>query len=982
MTATTDLAEIAEIDFSDEAHEAFRAFGAYANYRAIPSVLDGLKPGARRMLWAMRQNGYVPGKRNAKAMSVVGDILKYHPHGDCLAASTRVMALDGTFPTIASLTESGVESLEVLSVGAGGAVVPARAHSFRVGQHAKTTYRVHLSDGTSLTTTGDHQFLLADGSWVRAKDLVDGPALRGAWRGADAVVVDHDLTWVVRVEPSSHGVAVPMYDFTVDGHQNMLVAPDGASLTSPFGVGLVTVHNSSVYGAMVTVAHVPSEGLSVKRLVPLIHGQGGWGDLDFGAAAPRYTECRLNEAAMALLGIDEVVTGGAPEVDENGVDMVENYSGERLEPVVLPALWPAFVVNGNEGIGAGVAMDAAPHALGEVMDLAIALLESPNLRTSTSARILPGPDLPCEADVFDTEDGGIAAYMATGKGSFVMRARYEIETYAGEKKTHGSRIVVTGLPYRISATKVVEGVSGMIEAGELPAGVSVSNYSDAAVRVVIDVASNDAQDVLARLLHFGRKSHLQESFTVSSNAVVDSRIQCVGPVEATRLWVEHRRVVVRRRSRFRLDKALSRLELVQGFLIAIPSAAAIVETIRASADRPAASAAMVTLYGLSERQAGAVLDMSLSRLTRLGTEQYEAERDALNVIVATCTELLGEPKVLDARLRTEFRATKARYQAPRRTRLRLDESAAVARPAAIEVVVASKPGYLVATAGHYVRFTSRRPSASPIVGNDHVVAVDKVSDTDALEVVTSFGAQHRVPMASVPEKMTKVDALLPLAVGEKVVAARCPALAGPSPDLVLVTTAGAIKLVEASTWGDLRAGKTKPVLAAGAGSGCELLAAYFLPPGADIALLSSAGRILRLDAGALTRKGRSAGAIPGIKMAAGVAAIWSGPVAPGDRLAYLTQGEKVAVVDMDSIAPASRATNGSSITRTKSALARAVMLEGETLSWYLPSAEEAASLEVSELAVGADLSDRQLKVVAAGAVLSAHALWSGPAPGA
>lgn len=804
-----------DTEFVSEATEAFRDFGAYNNYRAIASVIDGLRPGARRVLWAMSRNGAVPGRRTVKAMSAIGDVLKYHPHGD-----------------------------------------------------------------------------------------------------------------------------------------------------------------SGTYDSMVSMAHSPSEGDPVKRLVPLIHGQGSWGDLDNGAAAPRYTECRLNERAMALLGIDQDVVRGPSEIDENGVDLVPNYSGDLLEPPVLPALFPNFVVNGADGIGLGIATQSASHNLGEVMELAIQML-STDPRWSTVQKLLPGPDMPCDADIFDGPEGNdIRSYMETGHGSFLMRARYSVEEYKITSRRKGHEITIVGLPYRISPTMVVEGILSLIDAANLPQDLEVANYTDSSgIRVVVDVKENDPDDIVQRLLYYGSTSRMQTSFSVYSRASVDGKVETLGTIDAIRHWIDHRRVVVRRRTRYRLERAEERIEVIQGFLKAIPLAEKIIEVVRSSKDRSEAAKRMTDRWEFTQPQTTAILDLTIGQITRLGVDRYERERDELEAKIRECRDILADQSTLDAVLRREMRAVRDAHGPARRCTLRLDESPYVDRPSTPAVEIPAVPGYLARTGTNFLRWVSKR-SIKGIVGQDHVVQFVRATDQNMLEGISTWGYHYRAEIGSVPDKKpVKADSLFGLDPGEELVLANSSISEELGSDIVLITKDGMIKRIDFDVYGGHREGKHYSVI--NLGDGDSVQHAFFLPPGKDVALLTGYGRLLRIANEDLLSKGRAARGNPAIRLddADNDSVVWAGAVDDEDQIIYWNSEERVGWFSAGEVEPASRATMGRTITRSEFLIKGAIRDGGSELRWFTGSLEEPQTVTLDAPSSGVGLSDRQLRVEAPD-ILKAPAIWT------
>lgn len=741
--------------------------------------------------------------------------------------------------------------------------------------------------------------------------------------------------------------------------------------------------DSAIYDTMTGMAHVPDEGLPFKRAVPLIHGQGAWGDLyDKNAAASRYTECRLSPEALALLGQDNDILGTTvSEIKENGVDLFPNFDGQEVEPMVLPSLWPAFLVNSSKGIGVGIACNTASHNLREVMNLAIYMIDTPTPRMSKILEIMPGPDMPCDADIYDNEGNGIERYYNEGLGSFVMRARVTVEEYKITAKKKGHQIIVHGTPYQVAAEHVNEGVMGMINGGYLPPEVTVGNFSSmkSGTRVVIDVKENDPQDVLQRLFYYGSRSRMQESFSVNSNAIVDGQVRTVGTIEALRKWVDHRRVVVRRRSRFRMERAQGRLEIVEGFLKAIPIAEKIVELVRASAGRAEAELALQGQeWGFSERQASAILDMTLAQLTRLTTDRYLEEKATLEALISECNELITNPKALDTRLKKEMRAVRDKYGYDRRCEIKTGSSQVDApTEPAVEIPVVN--GYLVRTATNWIRWATRA-NVKPIVGSDYVVEKTRVTDANRIEAISNQGWHYRMFLSDIPEKMTKADALFPFGPGEKVVFTGSSAPLGEDVSFILVAQSpGEAPLVKKIAWNDwatLRAGKNRPVFPLG--EGWEITHAFFLPAeGHDITLITSYGHMLKIDSDGIAFKGRSAQGNPVMRLQTNDGEdriVWAGATQEDDQLTYWTTTNQVGWFNTGKVDYGNRNTLGKLISKSSSLIKGVVKGDGDQLRYFDGSTEEPYSVTLEGQPASTGLNDSKL-IVSAPGIQKANAIW-------
>lgn len=744
--------------------------------------------------------------------------------------------------------------------------------------------------------------------------------------------------------------------------------------------------HGSVYGTIVGLAQ------PFNKLLPLIDSQGNFGSTSFGPAASRYTECRLDTSAMMLLGVADFI--GASEISENGVDLHPNYSGEFEEPYILPALWPNFIVNGNEGIGTGIAMKSASHNIAEVMELAIRMVDNPNPRMSTVMDILPGPDMPCDADIFDNK-GGIEAYYTTGNGSFTMRAQYTIESYGDDAPVKrgrgkapantptsttgkGKRIVITGLPYKVDPNKVMESVASLVTQELLPRDVQVMNAtSSKGMRIIIDIKQNDPEDMIQRLLFHVREKNvglLQQDYNVNMNGWMNGSIKRgVGVLEALRAWIGHRRHVVKRRSRYRLTKAQERLELVEGFLMAVPIAKEIVVLVTGSKDRPEAAEKMMKKWGFTINQANAVLALNIGQITKIGVEKYIEEKKELEAIIDDCNLLIHNPKELDLRLKKEMREVKKTFAAPRRCTLRLGESGVVEKPKAPAIERVPVNGFFVRTGSNWVRW-AERSSVSRIVGNDHVVQLSKITDLDFVEGVSNKGTHYRVAASSLPPKMTKIDALFPMEPGEKVVFVNSDATIGKGGnDIVLVTKNGMIKRIDHDVYKAHRVNRPQALVTLDEGD--EVQHVFMLEKGALIGAVTKNGRMIKLDGDTILAKGKKARGIPLVKFTSETDGIaWAGTVKDTDKVIYWTDKLGAGAFNASSLEVMNRNVRGDLITKSKASILGVQVGSESKLTWFDGLTDAPETVDVASLRTSMISADRQLLVLPK-SIKNAGSIW-------
>ncbi len=439
--------------------------------------------------------------------------------------------------------------------------------------------------------------------------------------------------------------------------------------------------DSSVYDALVRMA----QPFSMRH--PLVQGQGNFGSVDGDpAAAYRYTESRLTRLAAEL----------ASDLDKQTVDFIPNFDEQHEEPTVLPARFPNLLVNGSNGIAVGMATNIPPHNLAEVIDATILLIEKPEATLAELFLLVPGPDFPTAGQLC----GRMGAYQAyaTGRGSVTMRARHIVERVSGSADRE--QIVVTELPYQVNKARLHAKIGGLIREKRVEGIREVRDESDRdGMRLVIELKKDVFPQVVVNQLF--RLTELQTTFGIINLAIVNGRPAVLTLKEALEIFIAHRREVVTRRTRFELDRAEAQRELVEGLGMVTTDTDLVIRTIRTSADqeeakrrlmalplagleefvrragRPEAEIAEAALrkdYRLSDRQAKAILDMRLARLTGLEQEKLAREYAELAEDIARLRGILADEAVLLALIVAELREIKEKYGEPRRTEIIDDEA--------------------------------------------------------------------------------------------------------------------------------------------------------------------------------------------------------------------------------------------------------------------------------------------------------------------
>ncbi len=445
--------------------------------------------------------------------------------------------------------------------------------------------------------------------------------------------------------------------------------------------------DQSVYDAMVRLA----QDFAVRY--PLVDGQGNFGNIDGdNAAAMRYTEARLTEVAEALLD----------GIDEDAIDFRETYDGEGKEPVVLPAAFPNLLANGASGIAVGMATNIPPHNVGEICDALRHLIKFPNATVAKLVDLMPGPDFPTGGELVESAETLVDAY-STGRGSFRVRARWEVEKLKGGTY----QIVVTEMPFQVPKARLIEKVAEMLQAKKLPLLTDIRDESAEDVRIVLEPKSRNVEpEVLME--HLFRQTDLETRFGLNMNVLdADNTPRVMSLRDVLQAFLDHRHEVLVRRSNHRLEKIERRLEVLEGYLVAYLNLDEVIRIIREE-DEP--KAVMMERWSLTDVQAEAILNMRLRALRKLEEIEIRNERDKLSEEREDLIGLLGDEarrwKVIDYEVAQIKERFGPKTELGRRRTIRGDAPTAevVSIEAYIEkepvTVIASDKGWIRAVKGH------------------------------------------------------------------------------------------------------------------------------------------------------------------------------------------------------------------------------------------------------------------------------------------
>jgi DNA gyrase subunit A len=615
--------------------------------------------------------------------------------------------------------------------------------------------------------------------------------------------------------------------------------------------------DSAIYDAVVRMA----QDFSMRY--ELVDGQGNFGSLDGdNAAAMRYTEVRLTKLAEELMRDD---------IDKETVDWIPNYDGTEKEPSVLPAKFPNLLVNGSSGIAVGMATNIPPHNLGEVVDACLLMIEKPHATVVELMKVLPGPDFPTAGFIHGI-DGIYQAYK-TGRGIVQMRARAVIET---SKKGDKQQIVVTEIPYMTNKARMIEKIAEMVHDKRIDGISDLRDESDRdGIRIVIELKRAEVAEVVLNNLY--RNTQLQTTFGIIFLAIVNNKPEVMDLPTMLRHFIEHRKEVVVRRTRFDLKKAEEREHILAGLVIALDNIDRVIAIIRASGTPPDAKAALTNEFGFSDVQAQAILDMRLQRLTSLEAGKIREEREQTLETIRKLREILESEQLVLSIISDELRQIKEQYGDARRT-----EIIAEASEITIEDMIADEDMVITVSRGGYIKrsplslYRSQRRGGKGRIGmatkEEDIVEHLFVASTHAyILVFTDKGRLYWLKVHAIPEvganaRGKAIVNLLPVGQGENVRALLTVRDFEAGKYVVMATRAGRIKKTELTAFSNVR---QSGIIAIDINEGDDLHAVRLSDGQSDIFIGTHDGRAIRFNESEVRPMGRGAAGVKGISLREG-----------------------------------------------------------------------------------------------------------------
>jgi len=633
----------------------------------------------------------------------------------------------------------------------------------------------------------------------------------------------------------------------------------------------------AVYDSMVNMAQ------DFSYRYPLIHGQGNFGSIDGdGAAAMRYTEAKMSKVSSLLL----------LNLEKETVDFRPNYDQTRKEPVVLPTAVPSLILNGTLGIAVGMATNIPPHNLAEVVDATIHLIDNKDATTEDLMEFIKGPDFPVGGIVYGQTD--LLHAYSTGRGGVVTRGEAEII----EQKSGTFQIIITSIPYRVNKSVLIESIATLIQEKKLEGIKGLRDESTKDIRIVIDLKSGIFPQKVLNYIY--KHTQLEQSFNFNIVALVDGVPQTLSLKSLLKEFIDHRVVVVRRRTEYDLRKAKEREHILLGLKKALDHIDRVISVIRASKDTTVAKTNLMKEFKFSDLQAVAILEMKLQKLAGLERKNVELELKEKQELIKELEALLASPKKMMAVISSELKDIKEKYSDVRRTRIVKGGVKAINE----EDLIPEKESVLVFTKGGYVKrtdpseyHTQKRGGVGVIdietKEEDFVTMLVSANTHSDLLFFTNLGKAYQIKMYDIPEgkRATKGKSIMNFISlsGDEKVTSILPIdkeTKKTVETLMLVTKMGVTKKVGAESFKDVR---RSGLIAIKLDKEDELQAVLAISKDDDVMLATTLGQSIRFKEKDVREMGRGAGGVRAIKLGKGDFVIGVDRIPKGEtKLSILT----------------------------------------------------------------------------------------------
>ena len=623
---------------------------------------------------------------------------------------------------------------------------------------------------------------------------------------------------------------------------------------------------------------------------PLVDGHGNFGSVDGDSpAAMRYTEARLATIAMEMLA----------DLQKDTVDFRPNFDESLKEPVVLPSRFPNLLANGASGIAVGMATNIPPHNLGELIDALEYLISHPDASVQELMRFIPGPDFPTGGIIVGHE--GIRNAYQTGRGILKIRGRIQIDV----KNKGRTQLIITELPYQQNKAKLVEKIASLVKEKKIEGIMELRDESDrSGIRIVMEIKKDHEPQVIINQLY--RYTPLQQTFGVIMLVLVDGQPKVLNLKEMLSHYLDHQKEVILRRSRFDLNKAEERLHIVEGLLIALSRIDEVIALIRRSRDGRSARTGLMELLSITEKQAQAILEITLQRLTQMEISKVEEEHRELLEQIAYLRRILNEEALVMSIIGDELKAIKKKHADERRTQITVDEGDIDITDLIFQedvVITLTEKGYIKRLPVDTYR--SQRRGGRGIVGmqtheDDRVEQCHVASTHDQLLCFSNRGKVYLLPVHEIPEfgrqaRGLALVNLLPLEKKEYVTATLPIKEYAPDRYLLMITALGNIKKTSLK---EFRNARKTGLVAINLAPDDDLIAVLLTDGRQEVIIGTEEGMFIRFPEMDVRPMGRAARGVKAITLTPGVRIVGSGLIGAGTHLlmvSALGYGKRVSV---------------------------------------------------------------------------------------
>ncbi|MCB9747091.1 MAG: DNA gyrase subunit A [Candidatus Omnitrophica bacterium] len=592
---------------------------------------------------------------------------------------------------------------------------------------------------------------------------------------------------------------------------------------------------------------------------PLIEGQGNFGSIDGDAAAAmRYTEAKMAAITSEMLA----------DIDKDTVDFAPNFDSTLSEPVILPAAIPNLLINGSSGIAVGMATNMPPHNLSEVIDATVHLIDNPDTEIKQLSKFVKGPDFPTGGIICGRE--GIYDAQKTGRGKVTVRAKASIERQKGNKDS----IIITEIPYQVNKSNLITAIAALIQSKKVDGVTDIRDESDKdGIRIVIELRRDVEAQIVLNYLY--KHTQLETTFGIINLALVNNRPRILNLKEILFHFVDHRRIIIRRRTQFDLDKALRRAHILEGLRIALEFINQIIKTIRESKSTPVAKLNLMKNFKLSEIQAQAILEMQLQRLTALERDKIESEYKQLLKDIDNYRAILASEKMIEGIIKDELLVIKKKYGDERRT-----EIAGKAEEIEVEDLIAEEDMAITISNAGYVKrlavsaYKKQKRGGKGVSGmtmreEDFVKQLFVASSKDYLLIFSNLGIVrwlkvYEIPVASRGAKGKNIVNLLSFKKDESISSIVAVKEFSEDMSLVMATSKGNVKKTALSNFSNPRKGG---IVGIGLEKDDRLIGTSLSNGKNEIILATRLGKALRFSEKQIRDMGRSAKGVRGINLA-------------------------------------------------------------------------------------------------------------------